>query len=615
MCGINGIYYFDNSPVDRGRLEMMNSKMLHRGPDDEGYHIDGNVGLAMRRLSIIDLEKGHQPIFNEDGNLLIIMNGEIYNYKELRPDLLKKGHTFSTDTDTEVVLHLYEEEGFDCVRKLNGMFAFCVYDNRQKTMWLVRDRIGIKPLYYYRDDRTFVFSSQLDAVSAALERPAHISREGFLLYLTLGYVPHPHSIREGISKLEPAHWMVINNSGVITERYWQVNTFGAVRCSEEEAGANLLELLQDSIRLQQRSDVPIGTFLSGGVDSSAVVSLLARQVNEPVRTYSIDFSGDTESELPYARTVAESSSTVHKEFTINPSDIPGYLSSLVPFMDEPVSDSAIIPSFILSGLAREDGVKVILNGTGGDETFYGYPWQSPFPTKIHKTMEYVPSWLNRFILASAGFIDSEKALLLRSLPHYHAKCLSGVDYRFLKGLLRDRGDYSWIMNKVLDIICYSKRCSGVSEPHYMRMYLDLQEYLVGDILALLDKTSMAVSLEGRVPLLDHRIVEYAFALEKKIMIGDDRKKKLFKSSLRGIVPAPILERKNKMGFAGPMDAWFSNGMKNTARRELLENTAPEISEHLNMDLLAESFREGRFRTNYSEPMFNLYVFNVWRRNN
>jgi len=343
--------------------------MTHRGPDDEGYFFGNGAGLGMRRLAIIDIEGGHQPITSEDGRYVVILNGEIYNYVELREKLILRGHRFTTESDTEVLVHLFEDAGPDCVKELNGMFAFAIWDNLQKEVFVFRDRIGIKPLYYSLDTKSFVFASDLSAIKGAGYSNG-INFESFLSYIGASYVSHPDTIYQNVQKLEPGHFLKVSGSGRVSKvKYWEVSEFETLDLARiEDYQEEVLALLRDSIRLQKRSDVPIGTFLSGGLDSSCVVALLSEQLDRPVRTFSAGFEGGVD-ELPYARMISERFGTDHTEIRISGEEIPAILPEIIERMDEPIYDNALVPTLLLSKLALKNGVKVILNGTGGDELF------------------------------------------------------------------------------------------------------------------------------------------------------------------------------------------------------------------------------------------------------
>ena len=372
MCGISGIVHLgDRKPVDASALKRMCDTLAHRGPDDEGFYIKGNVGLSIRRLSIIDLATGHQPISNEDGNVWIVFNGEIYNFAALRDDLRGKGHEFVTNTDTETIVHAYEEYGVDCVKRLNGMFAYAIWDEREQRLVLTRDRIGIKPLYYYLDERVLVFGSELKALLANPSVPRDLDHEALDAFLTFEYIPAPLSIFKGIRKLPPGHTLVLKNGEARIEQYWEVSQ-GPSSGDENELSERLYDLVKDAVRMRLVSDVPLGAFLSGGVDSSAIVCAMSELMDRPVQTFSIGFDDPSYNELGYARKVADHFGTDHHEEVIRP-DVVDLVEGLVGYLDEPMADVSIFPTYLVSRLARRD-VTVVLSGDGGDELFAGYDW-------------------------------------------------------------------------------------------------------------------------------------------------------------------------------------------------------------------------------------------------
>src|SRR5919106_6666032 len=372
MCGIGGVLYRDRErAVGREVLERMCRTMIHRGPDDEGIFVDQNVGLGMRRLNVIDLVTGHQPISNEDGRIWVVFNGEIYNYRELRQELEKRGHRFSTDTDTETIVHAYEEYGEKCVTKFNGMFAFAVWDSREQALFLARDRVGVKPLHYFVNDHGIFFASELKALLACEKIPKELDREALDSFLTFEYVPAPLSILKGIRKLLPGHVLTFRNGAISTWQYWEVPSH-EISGNEEDLRERLYDLLKDAVRLRLVSDVPLGAFLSGGVDSSSIVCLMNEFVDQPVKTFSIGFDDPSYNELPYARLVANRFGTEHHELTIRP-NVLDLITGVMRQLDEPLADVSILPTYLISKLARQH-VVVVLSGDGGDELFAGYEW-------------------------------------------------------------------------------------------------------------------------------------------------------------------------------------------------------------------------------------------------
>jgi asparagine synthase (glutamine-hydrolysing) len=561
MCGIFGALARDPAdPVDAAVLECMASALTHRGPDGGGIHADGPLGFGMRRLSIIDLKTGEQPMANEDSTVWVVYNGEIYNYRELTGQLVRKGHRFNTASDTEVLVHLYEDEGEDCVRQLRGMFGFAIWDATHRRLLLARDRLGIKPLYYADTPRGFVFASELKALTRNPWVPRTINRRALLAYLQYGYVPDPLCILEGVAKLPPGHTLTIQAGRAGTpHRYWDATEWfrpGRPPVREAEAAEALWSQLGDAVTSHLVSDVPLGAFLSGGVDSTAVVSIMARTTEIPVKTFTVGFREERYNEAPYARRVAEAFGTDHHELLVGPQDL-GILDDLVAAYDEPFADASAIPTYLVSRYARQH-VKVVLSGDGGDELFAGYD-------------RYLVD-ARRRRLGVLG--DLRLGGGLRGLSQMLPEGTPGKNYLHNLSLPR--------MERYLDAISLFPprqlgellEPSGNADgdpfaPHIARgqgldslsqlQVLDLHTYLPGDILTKLDRASMAHSLEARVPLLDHRLVELAGGLPPELRLRSGRTKYLLRRVLARRVPEEVLKRP-KQGFAVPLDAWFAQGL-------------------------------------------------------
>lgn len=611
MCGICGIYRFDNGSVDLDILTSMNNTMILRGPDDAGVFMDHQVGMAMRRLSIIDVAGGHQPIFNEDKTIGLVLNGEIYNYIELRQELEMRGHQFQTHSDVEVLVHLYEEKGVEAIQDLNGMFAFCLWDRRRHRLWLGRDRLGIKPLVYFRNSEVLVFGSTLDAVCAHPSVPRQIDEESFLLYLGLAYVPTPRSIYKDIQKLPPGHWMLVEGDSVHVQKYWDFVGVERRPLTRNEFEDSARHILHNSISIHGRSDVPVGCFLSGGIDSSLVTALFSRQSDYPVHSFSIDFTGKEISELPYAALVAEQNRTQHHPYTLDAQASFDILNEVIPRMDEPMSDSAIMPSYYLSQKSREDGIKVVLAGAGGDELFGGY----------FRHYKYKRDW----VVGSLGAIPIRimgrlGEYLPIGLTHYGVQLAdkgisfgmgtSGVHLGLLQKLLRRRGDF----DDLLDLFQVQFNELRALEEQlgfsYARMAMDLKQYLPDNILGLTDKTTMAASVEARVPLLDHRLVELVFGVEPDVNIAKHTAKNSLKRLARNILPEQILNRP-KAGFNGPVNYWL-HGPQREAFCGTLDCFNNAVTERFfDMDRLKSCIRSPDQLMKGSETIFMLFVFNRW----
>jgi asparagine synthase (glutamine-hydrolysing) len=580
VCGIHGIYRLDGQGVARETLTAMGNVTLHRGPDDEGMFIDGACGIAMRRLSIIDLAGGHQPLSNLDQTLWVVCNGEIYNYRELRAELQALGYQFKTGSDCEVLLHLYHAEGDEFVHRLNGMFDFALWDTRRKRLLIGRDRLGVKPLYVLQDSNRLAFATEAKALLTLPGVSAEIDPTVVASYLHLGYVAAPGCIFKGIRKLPPATLLAVEGGKVREWRYWRLPTRIETGVSEREWIVRIRSQLEKSVRMQMVSDVPIGAFLSGGVDSSAVVGFMAKHSQQPIRTYAIGFTGGEAetlyNELPYARRIAKLFGTQHREIVVRP-DVVDLLPKLLWHMDEPVSDTAFITTYLVSQFARED-VKVILSGVGGDELFAGY--RRYLGGHYASRYRRLPNWLR-----------SSAAYIARYLPaDRHSGLLNSL--RLAKGFLAtaemtaDDRYRSYL--QVLDRAAVSNLLlqPGVSEPDPLtlafataahqdelnRMFaVDAETQLPDDLLMLTDKMSMAVSLECRVPLLDHELVELAGSIPSAIKMKGGRLKHVMKESLADLLPQDILERK-KRGFGAPMGAWLKRELAPLLRRLLAPET-------------------------------------------
>lgn len=580
MCGIHGIYRFDAQAVAPDMLSAMGNVTRHRGPDDEGMHIDGSCGIAMRRLSIIDLAGGHQPLSNVDQTLWLVCNGEIYNYRELRTELQAKGYHFKTGSDSEVLLHLYDAEGDDFVLRLNGMFDFALWDVRRRRLLIGRDRIGVKPLYVMQDGQRLAFATEAKALLALPGVSTELDRSVVASYLHLGYVAAPDCIFKGIRKLPPATLLAIEKDQVREWRYWRLPERIDQGLTEREWIERVRVQLEESVRMQMVSDVPIGAFLSGGVDSSAVVGFMAKHSTQPIRTYAIGFTGGEAealyNELPYARRVAELFGTQHREIVVRP-DVVSLLPKLLWHMDEPLSDTAFITTFLVSEFARQD-VKVILSGVGGDELFGGYRRY----LGEHYAQQYrrLPGWLRRSAASIAGRLpaDRHSGLLntLRLAKGFLASAEMNVDDRYRSYLqVLDRETVSALLmqpdaakNDPLDVAFAG---AGTQDALNRMFAVDAETQLPDDLLMLTDKMSMAVSLECRVPLLDHQLVELAASMPAAIKVRGGRLKHVLKESLSDLLPNDLLDRK-KRGFGTPMGAWLKKELAPLLRRLL----APDV---------------------------------------
>lgn len=580
MCGIHGIYRFDGLSVAPQALSAMGNATRHRGPDDEGMHIDGPCGIAMRRLSIIDLAGGHQPLSNVEQTLWLVCNGEIYNYRELRAELRAKGYHFKTGSDSEVLLHLYDAEGDDFVLRLNGMFDFALWDLRRRRLLIGRDRLGVKPLYLMQGAQYLAFATEAKALLTLPGVSPELNRGAVASYLHLGYVAAPDCIFKGIRKLPPATLLAIEGGQVREWRYWRLPDHIDQRASELAWIDRVRRQLEESVRMQMVSDVPIGAFLSGGVDSSAVVGFMAKHSHQPIRTYAIGFTGGEAealyNELPYARRVADIFGTQHREIVVRP-DVVSLLPKLLWHMDEPMSDTAFITTFLVSEFARQD-VKVILSGVGGDELFGGYRRY----LGEHYAQQYrrLPGWLRRSAASISGRLPADRHSALLNTMRLAKGFLSSAEmtaddrYRHYLQVL-DRETISALVMRPdaaqTDPLGLAFAAAGDKDPLNRMFGVDAETQLPDDLLMLTDKMSMAVSLECRVPLLDHLLVELAASMPTAIKVRGGRLKHVLKESLCDLLPKDILERK-KRGFGTPMGAWLKKELSPLLRRLL----APEV---------------------------------------
>ena len=607
MCGIYGAFSTDGErPIQADVLERMAHVLAHRGPDGGGTHLAGPFGMGMRRLSIIDLTGGDQPMCNEDGTLWVVFNGEIYNYRELTAELIARGHRFATSSDTEVLVHLYEEYGERCVEPLRGMFAFAIWDGPRRELLLGRDRLGIKPLYYAATPDGFLFGSELKALIQSPWLSPRLDRRGLAAYLQYGYVPDPLSILDGVVKVPPGHTLTVRSGRpAAPRRYWQGTAHfkpTAAPDSERQAAEDLWRKLEEAVHVHMVSDVPVGAFLSGGVDSSAVVSIMARASHRPIKTFSVGFLEDRYNELPHAREVAEAYGTEHHELLVEPNDLK-VLEELLSSFDEPFADSSAIPTYLVSRLARQH-VKVVLSGDGGDELFAGYDRYVVDHRRRHLGLLGnlglgAPLRAVSAVLPVGGGRNTLHNLSLPRLQRY-IDAISLFSRQALHDVLAD-GDASGV-----DIASLADHdLDSLSQ----LQDLDLKTYLPGDILTKVDRMSMANSLEARVPLLDHPLVEFACSLPPDLRFREGTTKYLLKRALEGRVPANVLTRP-KQGFAVPLESWFSGSVPGFFRDELADTSwlAGVGIQRAEVGRLHDRFAETR-RRDYCDRLWALVVLN------
>jgi asparagine synthase (glutamine-hydrolysing) len=572
MCGICGILLFDSgAQADPGLLKRMNGTMIHRGPDDEGYYVSGPVGLAMRRLSIIDLDGGKQPITNEDETLWIVYNGEIYNYRELRSELLARGHRFRTRTDTEVILHLYEDLREECVTRLRGMFAFAIWDAKKRNLFLARDRLGIKPLFYCREPgKRIVFGSEIKAIlPAGVDRTPNY--QGLYDFLSHMYVPTPETAYAAVKKLPPASWLNCSADGLEIRQYWDIPL--PPEGSEHDPGSvgeeELLDKLQDAIRVHMIADVQVGALLSGGLDSTFVTAVMARKLKIPVKTFTVGFDRRSYDESPEARLTARTLGTDHLEEIVRPGMIES-IPELLGRFDEPFGDYSAIPTFLVSGIAAEH-VKVVLTGDGGDEVFAGYPTHVAY--KVARLYRRIPRIIREKLITP--LVMALPTSMERISFDYKAK-------RFVTGadLPLGRGHYWWkvvfneeekrelltrdfLDTRLEDSYRVFDRYFRIAEnahPLNRLLYVDARTFLLDDNLPKVDRMTMANSLEARVPLLDHELIEHVAMLPPETKTKRLQTKTLLRRAAANLLP-PSIRKGKKKGFTPPLPFWIRHEMR------------------------------------------------------
>jgi asparagine synthase (glutamine-hydrolysing) len=583
MCGIVGMVNLDGRAAQPELLGRMNEAIHHRGPDEEGSYLKEHVGLAMRRLAIIDLKGGQQPIANEERTAWIVFNGEIYNFRELKKRLEDLGHRFRTDCDTEAIVHAYEEWGADCPRHLRGMFAFAIWDERRRELFLARDRVGKKPLLYAKTPRSFVFGSEFSALLLHPEVGREVEPRAIHDYLSFMCVPAPLTAYRGVMKLEPGHTLTLTASGEVkTERYWEPDFSKKLKVSEEEAGERALALLRDAVRVRLMSEVPLGAFLSGGVDSSAVVALMAEESSGPVKTFSIGFDEQDFSELHHARRVAEYVGADHHEFVVRP-DAMEVLPKLVEHYGEPYADSSAIPTYYVARETRRH-VTVALNGDGGDECFAGYERYAAM--RLSERYRRLPGALRELVIRQAVEllpISERRPSRARKVRRFlRAASLPPVE-RYLRWVSVINPDDK----EALYTEEFGRRVAGRDVREHLRPWFarangagvvdaallaDTMTYLPNDLLVKVDIASMAVSLEARSPFLDHHVIEFAASLPERLKLRGLTTKYILKKTLRKLLPPENLSR-GKMGFGVPVGHWFRGQMQGFLRENLLSERA------------------------------------------
>jgi asparagine synthase (glutamine-hydrolysing) len=613
MCGICGIVNFDPGHVASPRLlEAMTERISHRGPDDYGYFSSGSIGLGHRRLSIIDLAGGRQPMFNEDETVAVVFNGEIYNYREITADLERRGHIFKTRSDTETIVHAYEEYGDECVTRFRGMFAFALWDRVVQRLLVVRDRLGIKPLYFYRDRESLVFASEIKSLLEVPSIPREVDDVALNLYLSLRYVPGPRTMFRHISKLQPGHLMVVENGRVQIRKYWDAPYRSAAGSTADPD--QFEDLLEESVRLRMIADVPLGVFLSGGIDSSAILAMMTRlRQGEPIKTFSIgyessDGGSDENNEFIYARQAAQAFRAEHYEFTLGAFDFRDVIPQLVWHLDEPLADPSCIPLYFISRLARQH-ITVVLSGEGADEILAGY---GIYPKMLAlEQLRQIPGAGPMAGLLARKFPESRYQDVLRMAAQHLAQRYRGVSRGFRPSLQARLTPQGW-PNGALDSV-YAPLFDAVSHASSLdqMLYVDSKVWLPDDLLLKADKMTMANALELRVPFLDHKLVEFAAQLPASAKLAGGIGKALLRRIMKGVLPDSILHRAKK-GFPVPTMGWLRGPLKEFTRETLLASDSACLR-HFPPQVLREIVEQHESGTDRQQELWTLLVFEHWHR--
>jgi len=620
MCGIGGFTRFNNKTGDEDLLRQMGDAILHRGPDAGGVYLDDHVGLCHRRLAIIDLsEAGNQPMYSHDENLVIVFNGEIYNFLPLRAELEQQGYQFKSKTDTEVILALYEKHGDQMLEKIDGMFAIALWDKRQQSLLLARDRLGKKPLYYYDKGEYFLFASELKSILPLPMVEKEIRADAVYDFFTYQYVPDPKTIFNHIHKLEPGHYLKVTQSGIENHQYWNVSFKEKLTGNAEDIANQLLGTIDENVRNRMISDVPLGAFLSGGVDSSGVTALMVKNSPEPVKTCSIGFDSEKFDEVKYAQQIADQFSTEHHEFTVR-ENVTENLEQIAAFFDEPFADPSLVPTYFVSELARQK-VTVALAGDGGDESFAGY---SKYTTDQieNELRNKVPKFIRKYCIPPMisvlnlipGTYAKKARSLLRTLKHEADYGFfitnSFMDDQFWHSVVRE--DFKESLGKYHPSEVTLKHYREADADNHLDkiLYTDIKTYLPGDILVKVDRMSMAHSLEVRAPLLDASVVEMAAKIPPELKLHQADKKHILKKAFSKYLSHDILYRK-KMGFSVPLAEWFRNEIKEIAEKTIFDSSQG-LPSFFKMDEVRKVWHMHQLgRADFSSELWSMLMFQLW----
>jgi asparagine synthase (glutamine-hydrolysing) len=619
MCGICGVADFSLRVIERDVIHRMNETIQHRGPDDAGIYTAPGIGFGHRRLSIIDVAGGHQPLSNEEGTVWVLLNGEIYNYPALRAELLSHGHQFTTQSDTEAIVHLYEQYGEECFSQLWGMFAIAIWDSRNNKLLLARDRVGKKPLFYANQGGSVVFGSELKALLASQSvSDRTMDNEAVCDYFSFGYIPAPKTIYRTVRKIKPGHYIVFDKTGMREQQYWDVSFDQRVEKSEGEWCEEIRSILCDATRVRLMSEVPLGAFLSGGVDSSSVVAFMSRLMSHPVTTCSIGFRDREYDESGYARSIAELFKTDHYEEIVEPSAVDVF-TKLAWHFDEPFADSSAIPTYYVSRIARKK-VTVALGGDGGDENFAGYR-RYYFDVRENIARNYLPGSLRRVVFGPLGRLYPALAWaprIFRAKATFQSLARSPLEGYFNSVSTFRPTEKQDLLSGDLQATLHGYDSISVLQRHYDRantddllsriQYVDIKTYLTDDILAKVDRASMAVSLEVRAPFLDHRLIEMAARMPSRLKLQGTEGKYILKKAMAPTLPKNILYRK-KWGFGIPLKRWFRNELKDLAH-ELIFSNSTDILNRRYLEKIWSEHQKGWF--DRSAYLWSVLMFLKWK---
>ena len=617
MCGITGRINFNKAnKIQHSELKAMSDSIQHRGPDDEGFYINENIGLGFRRLSIIDLSTGHQPLTNEDESIWIIFNGEIYNFLELRNSLIKQGHIFKTKTDTETIIHLYEQYGSDCLQYLRGMFAFAIWDNNKQELFCARDRFGIKPFYYYTDNQKFVFGSEIKAIVKSTDIDKTLSFDAIDSYFAFGYISGDLSIHKQIKKLQPAHYLQVSLKGkpkIKITRYWDIHFETDYTKTENQWKEELEECFSETVKMHMLSDVPLGAFLSGGIDSSSVVAMMAKNSTQAIKTFSIGFKEEEYNELTFAREIAAKYGCDHHEQIVEPESI-DLLPKLISSFDEPFADSSAIPTYYVSKLARES-VKVVLSGDGGDELFAGYSLYPglnkirSYPFNFDSPVLSNLIWGNIHKITPQHFKYEQTFYFLSKKKEYLSAYISVWKRHERMKLFQN----TEIIDRASSSESYKENLlkMGGNLDYVTNMQnLDMRTYMVDDILTKVDRTSMMNSIEARVPILDHKFAELSFKIPWNLKLNEGEQKYIFKQAMAPYLTPNILNHR-KQGFGVPLKYWFKDDLNQYTKDTLLSANS-RISNFLDKKYVQKIVNNNR---DFSSKIWTMLVFEEWLKQN